>query len=274
MDDAETTLVKEESIMEYKNILLEIEDPIAVITINRPAKLNALNTLTFVELNDALLVTAKNNAVCGVLIKGAGEKAFVAGADINEIQALGLEGGVAFSRFGQAVFNFLEELSKPAIALIDGYALGGGLELALACHLRIATERSQLGQPEVSLGLIPGYGATQRLPRLIGRGPALEMLLTGDAITAARAYELGLVNKVVSPDLLMETGRKILLKIHSKSPLAVKHALHCVHRGLNMSLTEGLLLESDHFGMACDSEDMKEGAAAFLEKRPAKFRGK
>jgi len=260
--------------MEYQNILLETELPLAIITINRPAKLNALNTVTFIELNDALLNVAKNTAIGGVLIKGAGEKAFVAGADINEIQQLTLEGGVAFSRFGQAVFNFLEELSKPVIALIDGYALGGGLELALACHLRIASDRSQLGQPEVSLGLLPGYGATQRLPRLVGKGTALELLLTGDAISASRAFEIGLVNKVVPADQLMETGRKILLKILSKSPLALKYVLQCVHRGLNMPLAEGLQLEADHFGMACSTEDMKEGTGAFLEKRKAIFKGK
>jgi len=180
--------------MAFKNILLELKAPIATITINRPKKLNALNTATFYELGDALTKIEKDNSIRGIIIKGAGDKAFVAGADIAEIQTLGLQDGIEFSRIGQKIFNMIETSTKPVIALIKGFALGGGCELAMACHIRLATGHAKFGQPEVNLGLIPGYGATQRLPRLIGRGRALEFLLTGDLISAERAYEIGLVN--------------------------------------------------------------------------------
>lgn len=260
--------------MDYQNIVFETEPPMAILTINRPQKLNALNTATFTELNDALLIIQRDSNLGGVLIKGSGDKAFVAGADINEIQPLLLEGGVAFSQFGQQVFNLIEKLDKPVIALIDGYALGGGCELTLACHLRFATARSQFGQPEVNLGLIPGYGATQRLPRLIGRGLALELLLTADMISAQRAFEIGLINRIVAEEELLEVGKQTLRKILSKGPVAVRYILGCVQRGLNVSLEEGMLIESDHFGMACATEDMKEGTIAFLEKRKPQFKGR
>jgi enoyl-CoA hydratase len=259
--------------MAYQNLLFEIEDSIAVITINRPEKLNALNTATFLELNDVLLKIQQNGSIRGVLIKGSGDKAFVAGADIEEIQDLSLEKGVEFSKLGQGVFSLIENLGKPVIALIDGYALGGGCELTMACHLRFASDRSKFGQPEVNLGLIPGYGGTQRLPRLIGRSLALEYLLTADIVSAQRAYEIGLVNKVVPSEELLDTGKKTLKQILSKGPVAVKYILETVHRGLNCTLEEGLTIEADHFGMACATEDMKEGARAFLEKRKPDFKG-
>ena len=259
--------------MAYQNLLFETEDSIAVITINRPEKLNALNTATFLELNDVLLKIQQDGSIRGVLITGSGDKAFVAGADIEEIQGLSLEKGVEFSKLGQGVFSLIENLGKPVIALIDGYALGGGCELTMACHLRFASDRSKFGQPEVNLGLIPGYGGTQRLPRLIGRSLALEYLLTADIISAQRAYEIGLVNKVVPSEELLDTGKKMLKQILSKGPVAVKYILETVHRGLNGTLEEGLSIEADHFGMACATEDMKEGTRAFLEKRKPEFKG-
>ena len=260
--------------MSFQNILLEKNPPTATVTINRPDKLNALNTATFLELEQAFNEIHSDDAIRGVLVKGAGTKAFVAGADISEIRNLSLQAGINFSRLGQRVFQMIETLNKPVIALINGFALGGGCEFTMACHLRIATPQSKFGQPEVNLGLIPGYGGTQRLPRLIGRGLALELLLTGDMIDAQRAYEIGLVNRVVEADQLEATGEKILGKILAKGPLAVKHMLEVVHRGLNGTLEEGIALESDYFGITCATEDMKEGTSAFLEKRKPEFKGK
>jgi len=260
--------------MSYKNILFEIDAPIGIITINRPKVLNALNTETFTELNDALDKIESNQFIRGVLVQGAGDKAFVAGADIAEIQSLSFEGGIEFSRYGQRVFDRIENLEKPIIALINGFALGGGCELAMSCHMRIATENSTLGQPEVKLALLPGYGATQRLPRLIGRSLALEYLLTADMIPVTRAYEIGLVNHTVPEDELFETGKKMLLKILSKGPLAIQFILETVRYGLNNTLREGLDKESEYFGKACASSDMKEGTSAFLEKRKPQFKGK
>ncbi len=260
--------------MSYQTILLEIENYCAVITLDRPEKLNALNHLTFIELDHVFDEISANEEIKGVLLTGAGEKAFAAGADISEIQNLSLEEGRAFSIFGQNILNKIEQCTKPVIALINGFALGGGCELAMACHIRIASENAKFGQPEVNLGLIPGYGGTQRLPRLIGRNAALELLLTGNMITAQAAQHLGLVNKVVSAAELMTAGKEILGAICSKGPLAVKYILEIVNRGLNMPLNEALNLEADYFGMVCTSEDKKEGTAAFLEKRKPQFKGK
>ncbi len=260
--------------MEYKNLLVETGNRIAVITINRREKLNALNQETLSELSQAFREAAQDDAVGGVLLTGTGQKAFAAGADITEIYPLSLESGREFARFGQTVYSQIERMPKPVIALVNGYALGGGCELAMACHMRIASENARFGQPEVNLGLIPGYGGTQRLTRLVGRGVALELLLTGEMIDATRAYELGLVNQIVAPDQLLEAGKKLLNHILSKAPLAVRYVLETVHRGLNATLEEGLQIEADFFGMVCDSEDMKEGITAFQEKRQANFKGK
>jgi len=260
--------------MKYKTLVFEIENSAAIVTLNRPEKLNALNQQTFIELDHVFCETAADSSIKGVLLTGAGEKAFAAGADISEIQDLSLEEGRAFSIFGQNVFNKIEQCSKPVIALINGFALGGGCELAMSCHLRIASENAKFGQPEVNLGLIPGYGGTQRLPRLIGRNAALEFLLTGNMFTAQQALQYGLVNKVVPAADLADAGRELLDSILAKGPLAVKYILETVNRGLNMPLYEALRLEADYFGTACASEDKKEGTCAFLEKRRPQFKGK
>ncbi len=260
--------------MSYHNIKIEIENRVGIIYINRPKKLNALNLAVFAELERALSEMREDENIKGLFITGAGDKAFVAGADIFEIQNLDLHSGIEFSKLGQKVFNMIENLGKPVIALVNGFALGGGCELALSCHIRIASENAKFGQPEVNLGLIPGYGGTQRLPRLAGRGKALEMLLTGDMIDADEALRIGLVNRVVSEDSLWKEGWKMMDKILSKAPLAVKAVLESVHHGFNTTLEEGLFVEANHFGMCCASEDMKEGTTAFLDKRKATFHGK
>lgn len=259
--------------MSFANILLEKKPPVATVTINRPDKLNALNTATFLELEQAFIDIRGDDSIGGVLVRGAGDKAFVAGADISEIHELGLQEGIEFSRLGQRVFKIIETLNKPVIALINGFALGGGCEFTMACHLRLATPQSKFGQPEVNLGLIPGYGGTQRLPRLVGRGRGLEILLTGDMIDAERAYQIGLVNRIVEAEELEEVGQKMLTKILLKGPVAVKNILEVVQRGLEGTLDEGIALESDYFGITCATEDMKEGTSAFLEKRKPKFKG-
>jgi enoyl-CoA hydratase/carnithine racemase len=260
--------------MTFKNIIFEKEGAIALIVINRPEVLNALNTQTFRELNEALDQIEEDAAIGGVLVRGAGDKAFVAGADIAEIQNLSYESGKTFSGFGQRVFDRLENLDKPVIALIKGFALGGGCELAMACHIRFATENSKMGQPEVNLGLLPGYGATQRLPRLIGMGRALELLLSAEMITARRAYEIGLVNQIISEDEIFDHGRQFLQKMLSRGPLAIKFILQTVRHGLTHSFREGLDMEAELFGKACASEDMREGTTAFLQKRKPQFTGK
>jgi enoyl-CoA hydratase len=260
--------------MRYHNILLNYEHSAATITIHRPDKLNALNTATFKELDHALLTISQKSSIKIVFITGGGSKAFVAGADISEIQSLPADKGEAFSAFGQKVFSIIENFHIPVIALIDGFALGGGMELTMACHLRIATAHSKFGQPEVNLGLIPGYGGTQRLPRLVGKGIALELLLTADMINAARAYEIGLINRIVSTkDELNEVKNELIQKITSKGPLAIRHIIYTVNNGLNSTLENGMSLEAEYFGKCCTSKDMKEGTSAFIEKRKAKFTG-
>ncbi len=260
--------------MSYKNIIVEINPPIATILINRPEKLNALNVETVTELADVFRKLSANDSVGGVLLTGSGEKAFVAGADISEIRNLGEDEGRKFAAAGQAAFNLIEQLGKPVIALVNGYALGGGCELAMACHLRVAGEDAKFGQPEVNLGIIPGYGGTQRMPRIIGKGIALQYLLSGEMISAQRAHEIGLVNKVVPSAELKEAGQKMLGQILSKGPLAVRYVLSAVSEGLDTNLEKALNIESSYFGKACATEDMKEGTSAFLEKRKANFRGK
>ncbi len=258
--------------MTYKNIILTTKAGIATLTINRPGQLNALNKATIEEIDHAL--TALAGDVKGLLITGAGDKAFIAGADIKELAGLSPAQAKELSQYGQRVFARLEKSALPTIALINGFALGGGLELAMACHLRLASDNARLGQPEVNLGLIPGYGGTQRLPRLVGEAHALELLLTGDMISAQRAAELGLVNRVYPREELYEAGVQLMQKILSKGPLAVRYCLEAVQQGRATTVDNGMEIESSLFGMAFSTGDMKEGTRAFIEKRPAKFSGK
>lgn len=259
--------------MPYENILYEKEGKIAIITINRPDKLNALNRKTMEEINEAFLSAGSDDSIGAIILTGSGSKAFVAGADIKELSVLTPIGAKDFALYGQMVFNHIELLGKPVIAAINGFALGGGCELALACTIRIASEKAKLGQPEVNLGLIPGYGGTQRLSRIIGKGRAMEMILTGDLIDSKEAHRIGLVNQILPAEELLPACKKITEKILSKGPLAIRYALEAVNRGLEMPLEEGLFLEATLFGLACATKDMKEGTKAFLEKRNAQFKG-
>ncbi|RMH65987.1 MAG: enoyl-CoA hydratase [Calditrichaeota bacterium] len=260
--------------MSFSHIKLEITDTIAVITINRPKQLNALNHATIKELDEALQSLEANATVRGILLTGSGEKAFVAGADIKELATLSPVEAKELSRYGQQVFGRLSSGKQISIALINGFALGGGLELAMACHLRIAAEHARMGQPEVNLGLVPGYGGTQRLPRLVGEGRALELLLSGEMIDARRAYEIGLVNKVVAADQLHDAGTKMLSTILDKGPLAVAYCVEAVRQGLATTLNNGLEVETSLFGMAFSTRDKQEGTHAFMEKRKPVFQGR
>jgi enoyl-CoA hydratase len=255
-------------------VLTETGDRILTVTINRPEKLNALSTEVMEELRAAFHAAKSDPEVGAVILTGAGEKAFVAGADIATFQTLTPITARDYARRGQVVLDLIESLGKPTIAAINGFALGGGCELAMACTLRIASRNAKLGQPEVNLGVIPGYGGTQRLPRLVGKGRALELILTGDPISADEAYRIGLVNRVVEPGELMATCRAIAEKILSKAPIAVKHALEAVNHGVEMPYEEAELFEATLFGLCVASEDMKEGVSAFLEKRKARFSGR
>ncbi len=261
--------------MSYASIVFEPSgDGIAVLTVNRPQKLNALNGETMREINGALGQLEADHSLRALIVTGAGDKAFVAGADIQELLALDAAGAREFAVFGQRVFRRLETLPKPSLAAINGYAMGGGLELAMSCTLRVAAESARLGQPEVKLGTLPGYGGTQRLPRLIGRGRALEMLLTGDAIDAAEAYRMGLVNHVVPPEALISFARELLVRILANGPQAVALAMEAVDTGLSSGLETGLRFEAGAFGLSAAAEDRMEGMRAFLEKRKAVFKGK
>ena len=260
--------------MEYQTLLFEIKDAIALITINRPDKLNALNDQVMAELADVAQRLATDDAIRGAILTGAGPKAFVAGADIGDLAKQGPFDGKARALRGQAVLRRLETCGKPVIAAVNGFALGGGCELAMACHLRIASENAKFGQPELKLGIAPGYGGTQRLPRLVGRGVALQLILTGETIDAREAHRIGLVNKVVPSAELLAAAEQLLRAILAMGPLAVRLALEAVDQGLEMSLDEGLLLEANHFGLLAATRDMKEGLGAFLEKRAPKFEGR
>lgn len=260
--------------MAYENILYEKKDQIAYIIFNRPKVLNALNRQTVEELADALRDARDDEQVRVLILTGAGEKSFVAGADINELAQRTPVDGKEFSLFGQAVFRQLETLGKPSIAAINGFALGGGCELALACSMRIASKTAKLGQPEVKLGIIPGYGGSQRLARLCGKGIAHELILTGEMISAEEALRIGLVNRVVEPSELMSTAEAIARKIIANAPLAVKFAMEAIEHGMEMPQEEGLFLEATLFGLCCATEDMREGTRAFLEKRAAQFKGR
>jgi enoyl-CoA hydratase len=260
--------------MSYENILFDKKNGIATITFNRPKVLNALNRKTVEELESALLDARDDKDVRVVILTGAGEKAFVAGADIGELAQQTPVGGQEFSLFGQGVFHLLETIGKPSICVINGFALGGGCELALCCSIRIASRTARLGQPEVKLGILPGYGGSQRLARLCGKGMAHELCLTGEMISAEEALRIGLVNHVYEPAELLPAAQAMAGKIIANAPLAVKFTMEAIERGVEMPLGEGLFLEATLFGVACATEDMREGTKAFLEKRPAVFQGK
>ncbi len=260
--------------MPYENLLYAVEGPLAVVTLNRPDKYNALNRPTIAELEDCVARVESSPDVRVVILTGAGEKAFVAGADINELAALAPLEARDHAARGQRLFRRIENLPQPTIAAINGFALGGGLELAMACSLRIASENAKLGQPEVKLGIIPGYGGTQRLPRLVGRGAALSMLLTGEPITAQEACRIGLLQQVVPQAELMAAARQWAEKMILNPPLALALCSGAVSRGLEMPLEEAMAFEADQFGLSCATEDMKEGTRAFLEKRKPAFRGR
>lgn len=257
-----------------ENVRLDLQPPLARVTLDRPAKLNALNGQTITELGQVFAQLRGEEAVRAVILTGAGEKAFAAGADIGELSRLEPIAGREYGLRGQHLLRDIELFPKPVIAAINGYALGGGLELALACTFRLASDTARLGQPEVKLGLIPGYGGSQRLPRLIGAGRALEMLLTGEPLTAAEALACGLVNHVVPASDLLPQCEQIGRKIAANAPLAIRLCLEAVRRGLEMNSEEALFLEASLFALLSTSEDMKEGTRAFLEKRAAKFQGR
>jgi enoyl-CoA hydratase len=257
-----------------ENIQFEIRDGIAFLTLNRPKVLNALNAATLRELQASIDSIKKDDSVRAVLLTGSGEKAFAAGADIQELaQVNGVEGR-DFALRGQAVFRAIETCGKPVIACINGFALGGGCELALACTLRIASEHAKLGQPEVKLGLIPGYGGTQRLARLVGKGIALQMILTAEIFSAADALRVGLVNEVVAPDQLLIRGEAIARTIAAMAPLAVRYSLEAIDHGYDLPLEEALFLEAALFGLSCGTADKAEGTAAFLAKRAPVWQGR
>jgi enoyl-CoA hydratase len=259
---------------EYSNLLLDVEDRIAVLSVNRPDRLNTLNEQTVRELGEAMDEITRRDDVGGVILTGVGEKAFVAGADIAELARMGPVDGVDVSRLGQRVLRQIELSKKPVIAAVNGFALGGGCELALACHLRIASENAQFGLPEVKLGIIPGYGGTIRLPRIVGKGLALELMLTAQFIKADEAYRIGLANRVVPLAELMDTARKMMQTILANGPVAVGLAIESATRGMEMSVDDGLSLEAHLFGLLAATQDMQEGMSAFLEKRKAAFTGR
>ena len=260
--------------MELENILVTKESAVTTVTINRPKALNALNKDTLLELLTCFKEIADDRTVQVVIITGAGEKAFVAGADISFMQPLDPLGGRVFAQLGHEVMHTIENLPQPVIAAINGFALGGGCELSLCCDMRLASDNAKFGQPEVNLGVIPGFGGTQRLPRLIGKGLANELLFSGNMIDAEEACRIGLVNRVVSQDKLMEECRKLALKIASKGPGAVRLCKEAVNNGMEMDLNRACASEADLFALCFASDDQTEGMTAFLEKRPAKFQDK
>jgi enoyl-CoA hydratase len=261
--------------MSYKNIVFEhMEDGIATLTVSRPEKLNAIDRATMGELESAFAYAQNEPTVRGLILTGAGEKAFVAGADIHELQDMPPVEATRLSDLGQSVFRRLELMRKPSIAAINGFALGAGLELAMACTIRVAVQSAKLGLPELRLGLIPGYGGTQRLPRLVGRGKALELMLTGDRIDSGEALRIGLINRIVPAESLLASAREILNTILANGPVAIGLALESVDVGLSSGLEEGLRFESAAFGLAASTDDRREGTAAFFERRPPVFTGR
>jgi len=258
----------------YENLLFETENGIGIVTINRPKALNALNAATIYELDRMFTELAKDQTVKVVVLTGGGEKSFVAGADITEMQVMSAIEGRNWAKLAQAVFNKIENLPQPVIAAVNGYALGGGCEIAMACDIRIAADKAKFGQPEVSLGIPPGFGGTQRLARLIGKGRAKEMLFTGDMIDAAEAYRIGLVNKVTTSEELMNTAKAMAQTIMSRAPVAVQVCKAAVNEGLDTDLDSAIAYEAEVFGLCFSTVDQKEGMTAFVEKRKASFTGK
>jgi len=257
-----------------ENVLYEKKGGIAYVTLNRPKVLNALNTPTWKDLRAAFQDARDDVAVRGVILTGAGDKAFIAGADIGELAQVTAVGAEQSSRFGQEVLDLVENLGKPVIAAVNGFALGGGCETAMACTIRIAVENAKFGQPEIRLGLVPGGGGTQRLPRLVGKGRALQLILTGEMISAQEAYRIGLVNEIAPASDLIKRAEAIIRQIASNAPIAAKFALDAVNKGMEASQSEGSLLEASYFGLCAATEDKKEGTSAFLEKRTPQFRGR
>jgi enoyl-CoA hydratase len=260
--------------MAYEHLLIERDGAVLTITINRPKVLNALNAATIAEIDGAVAEAAADDGIRALVLTGAGDRAFVAGADINELAVQTPVGGREHARSGQAVLNRIERLGKPVIAAVNGFALGGGCELAMACTLRIAADTAKFGQPEINLGLIPGYAGSQRLPRLVGRGRALELLLTGQQITAEEAWRIGLVNRVVPAARLAEEARTLAQMLASRAPVAVRYILEAVRGGLEMTLPDAQDLEATLFGLVSTTDDMREGTKAFLEKRAPVFTGR
>jgi enoyl-CoA hydratase len=260
--------------MSYQTLLLDVKDNIAVVTLNRPDKLNALNAQTINDLNSVFDELKENEEVYVIVLTGSGEKAFVAGADIKELNKLDMISAKEFAEKGQAVFSKIEKFDKPVIAAVNGFALGGGCELALACHIRFASDNAKFGQPEVNLGIIPGYGGTQRLARLINTGRAMEYILTADMISADEAYRIGLVNKVYPQDELLDKAIEMAKKITGKGQQAIRLAMKAVKAVDEMSLKEGQNLEASLFALCCGTEDFREGTSAFLEKRKPEFKNK
>jgi enoyl-CoA hydratase/carnithine racemase len=256
------------------NVRYEKKGSIAHVTVNRPQVLNALNTPTWTDLRAAFEEAKADASVRGVILTGAGDRAFIAGADISELAHVDAYGAEGSSRFGQGVLDLIENLGKPVIAAINGFALGGGCETAMACTIRIAAEHAKFGQPEVKLGLLPGGGGTQRLPRLVGKGRALQLILTGETISAQEAYRIGLVNEVVPVADLIGRAEAVLKQIAANAPIAVKFSLEATNRGMDTSQAEGLALEASYFGICASTEDKKEGTSAFLEKRAPQFHGR
>ena len=256
------------------NIMYQKKGAFAYVTVNRPKVLNALNKATWADLRTAFEDARDDAAVRGVILTGAGDKAFIAGADISELARVTAFEAEQSSRFGQEVLDLIEDLGKPVIAAVNGFALGGGCETAMACTIRIAAEHAQFGQPEVKLGLVPGGGGTQRLPRLVGKGRALQLILSGGMISAQEAYRIGLVNEIVPATDLITRAEAILKQISANAPIAVKFALEVTNKGLETSQSEGLLLEASYFGLCAATEDKKEGTSAFLEKRAPQFHGR
>jgi enoyl-CoA hydratase/carnithine racemase len=256
------------------NVLYAKKGNIAYVTVNRPKVLNALNTPTWSDLSKAFEDARDDAAIRGVILTGAGDKAFIAGADISELAQVSAFEAEQSSRFGQGVLDLVENLGKPVIAAVNGFALGGGCETAMACTIRIAVETARFGQPEVALGLVPGGGGTQRLPRLVGKGRALQLILSGEMITAQEAYRIGLVNEIVPAAELIARAEVILHKIAANAPIAIRFALEAANKGMETSQGEGLLLEASYFGLCAATEDKKEGTTAFLEKRAPQFRGR
>jgi enoyl-CoA hydratase len=260
--------------MSFDNLLVQREAGVAVLTVQRPQRLNALDASTLDELRQALLDLQQDESIRCVIVTGAGDKAFVAGADINEIARETPEGARRRAHAGQRAFDLIERLGKPVIAAVNGFALGGGCELAMACTLRIAADTATFGQPEINLGLIPGFGGTQRLPRLVGKTKAMELILTGSQISAADALRMGLVNRVVPAPELMKTARALAEELAAKPPVALRCAMEAINSGLEMPFAQACELEASLFGMMTTTEDMREGTTAFLEKRAPRFRGR